>query len=207
MAQTHENIRLERQADNFSICRMGISCDSRHLYESNWTLHSSVICISKKKIWNKNWWMAHCLDQSTCAIPRSGYRVKFFSQWFLHFSKHTKPTKEDPVILGLDGHYSHPRNVEVVTLAWEKYVYIICLSPHNSHKMPPLDKAFIGPLKTFCCQEIEKWLRSHAGRVVAVYQIGKLFGNAYKQATTAEIAANGLRATGLFPCDKNIFRP
>jgi hypothetical protein len=29
----------------------------------------------------------------------------------------------------------------------------------------------------------------------------------YKLAATSEIAANGFRATGLFPCDKNIFRP
>jgi len=27
----------------------GISCDSRQLYESNWTHHFSVTCISKKK--------------------------------------------------------------------------------------------------------------------------------------------------------------
>ena len=45
------------------------------------------------------------------------------------------------------------------------------------------------------------------GRVVIVYQIGEIFGNAYKRATTGKIAANGFRATGLFPCDKNIFRP
>ena len=50
--------------------------------------------------------MAHCLDQSTRAIPRGGYIQRFFYQWFLHFIKHTKPTKEDPVILVLDGHYS-----------------------------------------------------------------------------------------------------
>ena len=62
-------------------------------------------------------------------------------------------------------------------------------------------------LKTFCCQEIEKWLRSHSGRVVTVYQIGELFGNAYRRAATGEIAANGFCATGLLPCDKNIFRP
>jgi hypothetical protein len=74
-------------------------------------------------------------------------------------------------------------------------------------KMQSLDKAFMGPLKTFYCQVIEKWLCSHPGRVVTVYQIGKLFGNAYKLAATGEIAANGFRATGLFPCDKNIFRP
>jgi hypothetical protein len=73
--------------------------------------------------------------------------------------------------------------------------------------MQTLDKAFMGPLKTFYCQEIEKWLRSHPGRVVTVYQIGELFGNAYKRAATSEIAANGFQATGLFPCDKNIFRP
>jgi hypothetical protein len=74
-----------------------------------------------------------------------------------------------------------------------------CLPSHSSHKMQPLDKAFMGPLKTFYCQEIEKRHRSHPGRVVAVYQIGELFGNAHKRAAIGKIAANGFRATGLFP--------
>ena len=65
----------------------------------------------------------------------------------------------------------------------------------------------MGPLKTYYCQEIEKWLRSHPGQVVTIYQIGELFGNAYKRAARGEIAANGFRATGRFPCDKKIFRP
>jgi len=48
--QTHENIRIERQKSGIfcSLRRLGISCDSRHLYESNWTLHSSFTCISNK---------------------------------------------------------------------------------------------------------------------------------------------------------------
>jgi len=57
--------------------------------------------------------------------------------------------------------------------------------------MQPLGKAFIGPLKTFFCQEIEKWLHFHPGRVITIYQIGKLFRNTYKQAATGEIVANG----------------
>jgi hypothetical protein len=73
--------------------------------------------------------------------------------------------------------------------------------------MQPLDKAFMAPLKTFYCQETEKLLRSHPGRVVTVYQIGQLFGNAYKRAATGEIAANGFQEPGIFPCNKSIFKP
>jgi len=49
-AQIKENIRTERQTSDIfcSNRRSGISCDSRQLYDSNWTLHSSVTCISKK---------------------------------------------------------------------------------------------------------------------------------------------------------------
>ena len=48
-------IRVKRQASDifFSIRRSGISCDSRQLYESNWTLHSSITCISKKIYWTR----------------------------------------------------------------------------------------------------------------------------------------------------------
>jgi len=139
--------------------------------------------------------------------PSGWIESEIFSQCFLHFIKHTKPTKEDPVILVMDGHYSHTRNLEVITLAQENHVDIICLPPHSSHKMQPLDKAFMWPLKTFCWQEIEKWFHSYPGRVVTIYQIGEPFGNAYKWVATGEIAADGFQVTGLFPCDKNIFRP
>jgi hypothetical protein len=85
-------------------------------------------------------------------------------------------------------------------------VFIIFLPPHSSHTIQPLGKAFMGPQKTFYCQEIKKCLASKPGRFVTVYQIGKLFGK-YKQAATGATAANGCRATSLFPCDMNFCRP
>jgi hypothetical protein len=103
--------------------------------------------------------------------PSGWIQSEIFSQWFIHFIKHTKPTKEGSVFLVLDGHCSHTTNLEVISLARKNHVDIICLPPHSTHEMQPLDKAFMGPLKTFYCQEIEKWLRSHPGRVITVYQI------------------------------------
>jgi hypothetical protein len=50
-------------------------------------------------------------------------------------------------------------------------------------------------------------VQTYGGRVVTVNRIDEQFGNAYKRAATGEIAAKGFRATDLFPCDKNIFRP
>jgi hypothetical protein len=85
----------------------------------------------------------------------------FFSQWFLHFIKHTKPTQEDPVILLLDGHYSHKEPGGHYFSS--NHSDIICLLPHRSHEMQPRDKSFMGALKTFYCQETEKWLVSHQG--------------------------------------------
>ena len=101
----------------------------------------------QEKIWNKNWWMAHCLDQSTCAVPQGWIQSEIFSQWFLHFIKHKKLTKESPVILVLEGHYSQTRNLEVITLARENHVDIICLPPHSTHTVQTSDNAFMVPLK------------------------------------------------------------
>ena len=50
-------------------------------------------------------------------------------------------------------------------------------------------------------------VETYSGRVVTVYQIGEQFGNAYTRAATGEKASKGFRATGPFPCDKNVFRP
>jgi hypothetical protein len=61
------------------------------------------------------------------------------------------------------------------------------------------------PLSKYYEDEVRKWLRSNPGRVVTLFQIASLFGAAYLQAATMLTAINGLRRTGIWPVDMNVF--
>ena len=138
--------------------------------------------------------------------PTGWIQTDLFTVWFDHFIQFTKPSVEDPVLLLLDGHYSHTRNIDIINKARDNNVKIICLPPHSSHKMQPLDVGFMKPLKSYYSTEIENWLKNHPARVVTPFVIAKLFATAYNRAATMEISVNSFRKTGLFPLNSQIFR-
>lgn len=96
-------------------------------------------------------------------------------------------------------------NLDVILAARENFVTIVCLSPHCTDRMQPLDKAFMSPFKTYYTEEIERWLKHNPGRKVTIYQIGELFGRAFLKAASYQTAVNGFRATGLFPVNRDYF--
>ena len=110
-----------------------------------------------------------------------------FVDWFKRFIQAARANEENPVLLILNGHVTHTINLEVNDLIRDKDVVLLCLPPHYSHKMQPLDVSFMKPLMTYYYQELEKkWLRNHRGRVATTFQTVELFGNAYTRAATAQ---------------------
>jgi len=90
-------------------------------------------------------------------VPSLGVdRERDFFLVFTSLIKYTKPTKEDSLVLVLDGQYSHTRNLEVISLAQENHADVICLQPHRRHKIQLWIKFTWGPSKHSTAKKSEK---------------------------------------------------
>uniref|UniRef100_A0A1Y1NM29 DDE-1 domain-containing protein n=1 Tax=Photinus pyralis TaxID=7054 RepID=A0A1Y1NM29_PHOPY len=110
-------------------------------------------------------------------------KILFFS-WFKKFVEYSRASKDSPILLLLDGHSSHTKNLDVINYARENGVQMICFPPHCTHRLQALDVAFMKPLSAYYDDEVRKWLRTNPGRVVTFQKISYLFRAAYLRAAT-----------------------
>lgn len=128
-----------------------------------------------------------------------------FIQWLRHFIQSVNASPENKVLLLLDGHTSHSKNLDAINLARENGVFILSFPAHTTHRLQPLDVAFFKPLKNWYNIEIENFLKSSQGKAVGVHLVSRLVGRAFIKAATMETAINGFRKTGLWPPNPHIF--
>lgn len=138
------------------------------------------------------------------AQPSGWMTTDLFLKWLKHFQSFVKSSIDDKVILIVDGHVSH-KGLETLEYAKQNGIIILCLPPHCTHRLQPLDVSFFAPLKTYFNQETSKWLKQHPGRVVTQFQIAGLFKEAYGKAATVQNGCNGFKSTGIWPLNPEIF--
>lgn len=129
---------------------------------------------------------------------------KLFVKWLNHFVEFVRPAPDKKVLLVMDGHGSH-KSLEAVEVARSHGVVMICLPPHTTHRMQPLDRTFYGPLKQNYNAECDKWMIQNAGCRISQYDQASLFGSAYVRTATMEKAVSGFRCCGLWPFDPDVF--
>lgn len=61
------------------------------------------------------------------------------------------------------------------------------------------------PLSRYLVRALKNWLNNNPGRTVTVFQISKLFCEAYLKGCTPENAINAFKTAGIVPFDRHIF--
>ena len=120
-----------------------------------WTIPPFIIVVGKYHL--STWYINSPLPKDwVIATSENGWTTNEQGlEWIQHFDKYTKPcTTGQYCLLILDGHESHhSTNFELYCKA--NNIIILCMPPHSSHILQPLDVGCFGPLKQSYSQQIE----------------------------------------------------
>ncbi|KAG8227662.1 hypothetical protein J437_LFUL006972 [Ladona fulva] len=177
----------------FVILRTGSSCHCRNVHQ----------CLRKRE--NRSLIDDAPPGSFPCHNESRWINKESFVVWFKKFIEFSNPSPNKPVLLILDEHESHTKSSELIQLARDKNVILVCSPPHTTHRLQPLDVFFMCPLSTFYEQKVRQWFIGHPGRTVTINQVGKLMNGAFTRAVLMQTAIKGFFNIGICPLDRNIF--
>jgi hypothetical protein len=119
-------------------------------------------------------------------------------EWLKHFNAYTEArTIGARRLLILDGHESH-HSLEFQELCKEHNVYKLCMPPHSSHLLQPLDVGCFSPLKRAYSREVETLMRNHINHITKL-EFLPAFKAAFDRSFTPVNICSAFRGAGLVP--------
>ena len=122
--------------------------------------------------------------------------------WLKHFDSCIKDLKVGSRrLLIMDGHSSHD-TVEFRDYCNDHNIITLCMPPHSSHLLQPLDVGCFSPLKRAYSTEIEALIRYQVNHITKEDFL-PAFKAAYDKAITKENIFGSFRGAGLVPHDES----
>jgi hypothetical protein len=121
-------------------------------------------------------------------------------EWIKHFEQHTQHQKVGVYrLLILDGHESH-HSTEFEIFCQEHNIITLCMPPHSSHILQPLDVGCFSPLKKAYGKQIEGLIRGGQTHITKE-DFFPAFQVAFQESMTIQNVQGGFRGTGITPFD------
>jgi hypothetical protein len=105
-------------------------------------------------------------------------------------------------LLLLDGHYSHVFNIDFIELMDANQIKVLCLPPHTTQLLQPLDVSVFSPFKAYWNKFLRRSLRETAGMKLSKSQLWKPLSEALTRCLTIKNITAGFRGTGLYPVNR-----
>jgi hypothetical protein len=119
-------------------------------------------------------------------------------KWLKHFDEHTKGRAVGSYrLLILDGHESH-NSVNFHQYYEEHKIVTLCMPPHSSHLLQPLDVGCFAPLKKAYGRQAELLMRNKITRITKL-EFLPCFKAAFDALITESNIQGGFRGAGLVP--------
>jgi hypothetical protein len=128
--------------------------------------------------------------------PKSAYiNSEIFLKWL---KEHFYPRKSaGKTLVIFDGHASHCNNLETLKFAEDHDIILLCLPPHTTHYLQPLDRSVFKSLKSTFNAAAHNWVKTHDNRNISRLAFGSLLRQAWGRSATVQNAVSGFSATGI----------
>lgn len=138
--------------------------------------------------------------------PSGWMESLLFFDWFKTMFVPHVATQPGHKLLIFDGHNSHI-SLAVVNCALANNISIVCLPPHSSHCLQPLDKGVFGPAKTQWRSILQEFYKRTRQANVDKATFPSLIKLLYERAFKPIHAISGFRACGIYPLDPSSIDP
>ena len=94
-----------------------------------------------------------------------------------------------------DGPASHV-TLDVIKLARDNDVHLLCIPAHTTHVLQPLDAGVFKPMKSKVCK---RYLAAHPGQMITTEVLASLLGQAWPESITPVNVMSGFKKCGIYP--------
>ena len=148
-----------------------------------------------------------CLLTISVATSQNGWTDDFIgAEWFEKSfipQATAQSTSGKPILLVLDGHGSHETS-EIIRLAEANNIIILCLPPHTTHKLQPLDVGVFGPFQRAWldrCDDIAELTGSEMPKENFIMEYMQVRQATFRLPTIV----SAFKKSGLWPIDRTVF--
>jgi hypothetical protein len=134
-------------------------------------------------------------------VSENGWTTnKLGLQWLKHFDEHTKRRVIGAHrLLIIDGHESHD-SLEFQQYCKDNKIITICMPPHSSHLLQPLDVGCFSPMKKAYGRQAEDLMRNKITHITKL-EFLPCFKGTFDATITKDNIQGGFRGAGLVPFD------
>lgn len=122
----------------------------------------------------------------------------------LSYCSHTRSSPQANILQILDNHAPH-MSLEGIYFCKRHGIALLSFPSHCSHKLQPLDCSVSCLLKKYFNHFQDKWMKTHSGHTMSIYDLPGIVKDALPLATTTTNAQVGFRCSVNWPLNRDIF--